>query len=90
MATWTVEIMVTDLKSKAFDAIGTRTDGEDVRTYRLSTRWDASLNRLQNGAKIRDALRSMYDADVARELSLSAFIGSLESDLAAALDAQEV
>ena len=89
MATWSVSIEVTDLAAKRLRIVGTRTDVDDVRTYSIQTRWDDTLTRAQNGVTFRDSIWGLYQAELARESSISTFIGAASTDLASALTALE-
>ena len=89
MATWAVEIRVTNVAEKRLSVVGTRTDGADVRSYTIDVKWDDSLTRQENGLVIRDCLRAGFDAEIAMETAYATIIGTLAVDLAGALDAQE-
>ena len=90
-ATWTFQIEVTDLNSKLVSIAGTRTDGEDVRTYVLSgvsvDTHDTPLGTIKT--TVVDKLYGMYLAAIDKELKIAVLLSGWEAALATALNAKE-
>ena len=86
MATWNVQITVKDIVRKEASIAATRTDGEDVRTYRVSS---AILDTTAQKLAVLDNLWSQFQADEARRTAIGLIVGAMETDAAANLNARE-
>lgn len=89
MATWGLEINVKDLAAGAFSATGTRTDGEDVKAYTVTTRYDSGQSKAQNVAALASAIFGLYETESTALSDKAAFIASFNGDVVTALDALE-
>jgi hypothetical protein len=91
MATWTVKIEVTNAESKLVSVTGTRTDGANVRVYRLDgvsvDTHDVPLATIKT--VVVNNLYAQYVADVAGVAAKAAMIAGWESAVATALNAKE-
>ncbi len=90
MATWTLEITVKDLAAKTFSATGMRTDGEDVRTYTVTTRYDTGKTKQENVDELAADLFKLYEEEVAVLTNKAAFVDAFKGDVVTALDGLEV
>ncbi len=89
MATWQLSIKVKDLAAKTFSATGTRTDGADVRTYTVTTRYDGPAGKPANVAALAAAIFGLYEEEVAAFASKAAFVDAFKGDVVTALDGME-
>lgn len=88
---WEIDFENVDLGKMLLTVVGTRTDGEDVRTYRLPgvsvDKHDRTLLQIRDD--VRDRLRAMYLADVAEEAGIAAMLSGWSTALTDALNATE-
>ena len=89
MATWAIEITVTDLPNKRCRVTGVRTDGEDVRTY--SCEGSVDLADLP-GTKVKflTSLQDLHTAAMEKESTVNALLAGWQAALEAAMNAWEV
>ncbi len=90
MATWDVEIIVTNLVQKR----GTvscirRADGEKMRHYSFKTQYDNELSKAENLTAWGDQIWQMYLDELAKEAANIAFVDDMEGRLADGLNEQE-
>lgn len=83
---WTVKI---DLNGHGYRATGTRTVGEDVTSYSVTGALDGELTKYQQAVIVMNAIWDQHAAVVAKAASDAAKLGTIEADIAAALDAKE-
>ena len=88
MATWEVEITVVDVDDKRIAVKGTRTDGEDVRTY--SARGKIEADNIQASLRsMMDVLFAAHTAAITAEAANAALIDGWEAAAATYLDGLE-
>jgi len=87
MAIWDVKITPRNVKRKEASITATRTDGEDVRSFRIDS---AVLATPQQKLDARNQIREMFLADKAQRSKIADFIGNLETTAETWLNAQEV
>ena len=89
--TWAVDVEVIDLPQRTIRVQGTRTDGEDVRTYCVEGKYDrVNFTPHQLLTVYTGWLWDQYQADLVKETQIAALLGQAETALANALNAQEV
>ena len=88
MATWAVSIGVTDRADKRVTVTGTRTDGEDIRSYTAAGQVDPS-NLTASLRAVMDTLFARYTAEVAAEAADATLISGWEDTAATYLDGLE-
>ncbi len=90
-ATWDVSIFVVDRDAKRINATGTRTDGEDVRTFGPLRAVFVSDNETlaEFWARLIAQLHQSYLNEVASETADAELIDTAEADMATALNALE-
>lgn len=87
---WSVSITVTDLPGRLATVEATRTVGEDVRTYHLSSVWIDMGNLPQTRQQIVDAIWAQHEAALTRDTAVEEMVGGWETALAGDLDILEV
>ena len=84
---WTVKIVLG--KDGHYKATGTRTVGEDVTSYSHAGIIDQMQAKLQQAVGIRDILWAQHSEVVEKAAADALKLGTIEADIAAALDAKE-
>ena len=85
-AIWKLDITPLDVSRKEARIVATRTDGEDVRTFTIIT---ALLATAKQKSKVIDDIWDQYVADAAGRDAIDAFVGTLETQGKASLEAKE-
>ena len=88
MATWAVSIGVTDRADKRVTVTGTRTDGEDIRSYTAAGQVDTA-DLTASLRAVMDTLFATYTAEVAAEAADATLISGWEDTAATYLDGLE-
>lgn len=86
---WDVKIRVVDLDARRIEAVGTRTDGADVRTYQLAAQIRTGATLAEVVETLSEQLWAMYQGELARETSRAALVGQAAADCTANLNARE-
>ncbi|MBW2093282.1 MAG: hypothetical protein JRI80_00200 [Deltaproteobacteria bacterium] len=86
MATWELEVTPIDVERKEVSVTATRTDGADVRVFRIIT---ALLDSEKNKQAIKDHIWAQYAKDVAKKEDCEGFIGDFAAAAKAELESKE-
>ena len=89
MATWDVQIEVTDRADRRIRVTGTRTDGEDVRTYTASAQVDTD-NLQASLRKVMDTIFASHEAAIAEEAANATLVSGWEDAATAYLNGLEI
>ena len=87
--TWDVQITVLDVATKAVSVAATRTDDSkptEAKTYNVLY---ALIPTTAAKLAVLDNIWAQYQADKTRQAQIGAFIGALETDAKANLEARE-
>lgn len=91
-ATWTYGFENVDVAANILTPVGTRTEGTDVRTYRLPgtsvDKHDRSLATIRDSVAVK--MRQAYLDDIAGETALADMLAGWAAALATATNALEV
>ena len=85
-ATWEVEITPLNVARKEARIVATRTDGADVRTFTIRTALLASPAQKQD---VLNEVWGQFQRDETRRAAIEGFIGGLEAQAKANLEARE-
>lgn len=85
---WEIKIEVVDLPAKRYRVTGTRTDGEDVRTYSCAGHVDTD-DLAGTKDKILASLQAQYTEAVEKQAAVDALLEDWQGNLEAAMNAWE-
>ena len=85
MATWEVEIIPQVVEGKTAYVNGTRTDGENIKTFTVSG-W---LGTVESRLALLDNLYAKHQASVVLDAQIAAFLAGLEEQAESNLNARE-
>ena len=83
---WSVKITVRDLARKEISLVATRTEGEDVRSYSITS---AIIETAEQKSALLDKIWSMYQDELSHESDVAEIIGQLEVQAETNLNARE-
>ena len=84
---WSVKITVRDLARKEISLVATRIEGEDVRSYSITS---AIIETAEQKSALLDKIWSMYQDELSHESDVAEIIGQLELQAETNLNTREV
>ena len=84
---WSVKITVRDLARKEISLVATRIEGEDARSYSITS---AIIETAEQKSALLDKIWSMYQDELSHESDVAEIIGQLELQAETNLNTREV